>query len=120
MAAFDSVVLLVRNIRLPALSGDLDLPFADLYVHVVAAESRKLRRDDVFVHGFVHIDRGNPAGRSGRKSIETLLDGQQITERIPPRKGHIAKSSIAIRYDWWLVVGGSWLAVSHTPQTTNH
>ena len=105
-------------IRLPPLPGELDLPLAHLNVHIIAAESRKLRRDDVFVHGFVHIDRGDPTRRGRCKSIETLLNGQQIAKRIPPRKGHVAKSSIAIRYDWWLAVAGSRPVV--TNQRRNH
>ena len=42
------------------------------------------------VGGFVQIDRRLPAGGTGRKPIQPLLDGQQIANRIPARKRHEA------------------------------
>ena len=82
------MVLLARPVAFAALTRNLDSAVVHLNLHVIPRETGNLRRDDVLVGGLVDVNRGNPAGRVGREPVQTLLDGQQIADRIPSRKGH--------------------------------
>ena len=71
--SFDREVAL-KSAEKAIRQGRVDAAIAHFYVHIIAAESRKLRRDDVLFGRLVHVDRRDPARRIRRKSIQSLLE----------------------------------------------
>src|SRR4051812_11657286 len=93
VAALDEGEMLARAEARLALAGERQPPVVKMNLDVAAGDAGKLRRDDVVVGRLVQIDRRFPPGMSGRESIQALLDGQQVANRIPAREGHDSDAS---------------------------
>ena len=57
-------------------------------VEVFAANAGNLGRDDISLVGFEDIHRRHPTGGARRKAVQSLLDREQIADRIPPDERH--------------------------------
>ena len=90
VAALDAMILLARHVALAPRDPEIvSWPSLTLDLDVVARRGPGSSAViDVFVGGFMDVDRRNPACGAGREPVEPLLDGQQIANRIPARKRH--------------------------------
>ena len=88
MAALETVELLAGDGALLTRTGQGEAAVAGLNVDVVSFDARNLGGQDVGVRGFIKVDRGLPASGPGRKTVQALLDREQIAKRIPAGKRH--------------------------------
>src|SRR5262249_48363614 len=89
VAALDQVVLLTgSNSSLATRPRKRETVVVELDVDVVAREAGEFRRQDIRVRRFEQIDARGPAGLTGGKTVQPLLNRQQVTERVPACKGH--------------------------------
>ncbi len=96
MAPFDAVVLLTRRGAFMPHARERDATVVNVNLHVLALEAWKFGRDDVSIPGFVQVHGWHPARRSRRKAVQPLLNGQEVTNGIPPRKRHEPDRSIGV------------------------
>ena len=76
-----------------ARDREVVVPHFDL--NVLPAKARYFRDEDVLCRGFVEVDRRHPSSWSRCKAIQSLLDGEEITNRVPSRKRHGRNRSTA-------------------------
>jgi len=55
---------------------------------VLLRQPRQLGGEHVFGRRLIQVDWGRPTGLTGGKTVEVLLYGQQVANRIPAREGH--------------------------------
>ena len=88
MTAFDPMELLTgADVTLP-LAGEGQPPVVKVNLDRIAGDAGELGRDDVLAGSLVQIDGRFPPAMSGCESIQPLLNGQQVANRIPAREGH--------------------------------
>jgi elongation factor P len=88
-AAFHTVVLLAGCAPLAARARESQPPVVHVNLDVVPGQAGKLRDDDVVIGCLMEIDGRVPALGPGSEPVQALLDGKQITERIPARERHV-------------------------------
>src|SRR5262245_711839 len=76
-----------------------DPVFLGMDFDLISREPGQFRAEHELARGLVQIDRGGPARRVGANELSDLfVKSEQITERIPPGKGHVRhRSMIASR-----------------------
>ena len=88
MAAFDLVVLLAR---LPRLATALHRQAVVMHIDpdLLARQTRELGGEHVRIVGLAQVNGGRPPLRPvGRKAFESVLNANQIAERVPARIDH--------------------------------
>ena len=73
-------------------AGQRDAVIGGLDGDVGLEDARQFGGEDVRLGGLVQVDRWLPAGRPGRETVQALLDGEQVAQRIPAGKRHRSAS----------------------------
>ena len=129
MPAFHTVELLARNALLTAPAGNRQSAVVQLDLNVFAAQAGHFSGEDIALGRFVQIARRNPSVGARGKTLQPLLDGEEIANRIPERERHAIDASTGLVGGWWLVVRGWYLVrvatelvlmdINHQQPTTN-
>ena len=106
MAALETVELLAGDGAFLTRTGQGEAAVAGLNVDVVSFDAWNFGGQDVGVGRFVEVNRGLPAGGPGRKTVQALLDREQIPERIPAGKRHVPNRSThsPVRFRTWSAI----------------
>src|SRR6187402_265632 len=89
MSALDAVIVLARYLSAAAIAAHDDAAFFGVDFDLVARQPRHFHAHDERGGGFIEVNRRGPARGVGPDQLsELLVQREEITERIPPRKGH--------------------------------
>ena len=89
VATLDPVILFARLLAFVSQTRECD---PAVVVHrdlkIVSIDAGQFRDDDVLVGRLEEIDRRSPPCRAGSKTVQALLNGEQVSNRIPARERH--------------------------------